>query len=114
MSIRACGPRLVLKCEEVPHEEISEGGIVISSEKKLRKAAVETGVVISVGHSCWRSFQYDETFVPWCKVGDYISFARYAGKVITDPTTKENFTIINDEDVVSIIETKEERDVSVS
>jgi co-chaperonin GroES (HSP10) len=110
--IRACGPRLVLKLDEVESEEVSEGGIVIglSKEKLLRRAAVEKGVVISVGSTCWDAFYYDKPTEPWCKVGDYISFARYAGKAMEDPADGEEYIVINDEDVVSVLETKEERD----
>jgi co-chaperonin GroES (HSP10) len=115
--IRACGPRLVLKVDDVESEEkFSTDGeveiVVVQDDKRVRKAAVEKGVVQSVGQTCWKAFYYgfEEEFEPWCKVGDYISFVRYAGRSIMDPADDEIYQIINDEDVVTVIETKEERD----
>lgn len=110
--IRVCGPRLVLKVDDVDEEEFSEGGIYVAgtNEKRLRKAAVEHGEVISVGQTCWKAFYLDpDEFEPWCKVGDRVSFVRYAGKPIQDELDGQIYQVVNDEDIVYVIETKEER-----
>lgn len=110
--IKACGPRVVIKVDEIPDEEITEGGIVIvDTKKQVRRAAVETGTVVSVGDACWRQFYWsDEDFTPWCKVGDRITFIRYAGRRVEDPVSGEDYAVINDEDVISVVQTKEERE----
>lgn len=66
---------------------------------KREKAGVDKGVVLAIGPDAWKAYGSE----PWCQVGDYIAYARYAGKRITDPETNEDVLVINDEDVVAII-----------
>lgn len=90
------GYRVLVKADEI--ETVSRGGIVIVQDEKLEKAAQQTGIVVGVGHTCW----YDED--PWCKVGDRILFAKYAGRLIVDPDTGEDYMVMNDKDVIIVIE----------
>jgi co-chaperonin GroES (HSP10) len=66
---------------------------------KREQAAVDQGVVISLGSTAFKDFGGE----PWCGEGDYIAYARHAGKYVTDPETKEEFIILNDEDVVAVL-----------
>lgn len=76
-------------------------GIVIADqEQKREQAAIDTGVVIEVGPTAFKDFGLDE---PPIKVGQTIVYARYGGKAIVDPETKETFVALNDEDVICIL-----------
>tara|TARA_R110000868_G_scaffold57343_1_gene177190 strand:- start:261 stop:584 length:324 start_codon:yes stop_codon:yes gene_type:complete len=67
-------------------------------DRKRAQAGVDKGVVVSIGPTAFRDFGAESPI----KVGDYIAYARFAGKVLTDPATEEDFVILNDEDVVCI------------
>lgn len=78
-------------------------------EAEFEKAASEFGVVVAVGPSAFRDekFGYGKDFwEPWCKVGDEILFSKYAGKLVHDPDTKDDYMVINDEDVKIVLERK--------
>ena len=105
MSIQPCGHRLVVK--PFKQEEVDEvlkaakkfGFQIVNENQKREDASVDKGVVLSIGSTAWKDFNSE----PWCKVGDTILFAKFAGKFIEDPETKENLCILNDEDVVAVI-----------
>ena len=82
----------------------SMGLIIPETEDKRRaQAGVDQGTVVAIGPTAFKDF---DTEVP-CKVGDFIAFAKYSGKIVTDPDDNEEYVIINDEDVVALIkETK--------
>lgn len=75
-------------------------GIVIldDSQRQREQQAVDRGTVVSLGPTVFKDFGADCTLKP----GDEIVYAKYAGKEVTDIYTKEQFVIINDEDVVAI------------
>lgn len=104
--IKVCGHRLLIKqidyLEDDPaYQRIKALGITIADteENKRAKESVDQGTVVQVGPTAWNDFGTD----PWCKVGDKIVYAKYAGKLIVDPSTQEKFYAINDEDVVAVI-----------
>lgn len=105
--IKVVGHRVLVRPFKV--EEIDEtfkraklAGIELLNQDELRREqnAVDRGVVVSVGATAFKDFGGD----PWCKEGDIIYFAKYAGKYIEDPKTKEKYTILNDDDVVAVYE----------
>lgn len=67
-------------------------------DRKRAQAGVDKGVVVSIGPTAFRDFGAESPI----KVGDYIAYARFAGKLLTDPATEEDFVILNDEDIVCI------------
>jgi co-chaperonin GroES (HSP10) len=75
-------------------------GIVIPDhdDRKRAQAGVDKGVVVSVGPTAFRDFNAESPIKP----GDYIAYARFAGKILSDPYTEEEFVVLNDEDVVCI------------
>lgn len=73
--------------------------LVKNEDTKREQASVDKGTVLYVGADAFKAFG-GET---WCSVGDYIAYARYAGKYITDPETNEDVLVINDEDVIAVI-----------
>lgn len=73
---------------------------IVEAERKREQAAIDTGEVVEVGPTAFRDFGLD---TPPIKPGDVVVYAKYGGKAIQDPVTKENFVALNDEDVIAII-----------
>lgn len=72
-------------------------GIHVQLDKREQEA-VEFGVVVQVGPTAFKDYGRDSTIL---KVGDRISFARYAGKSIT--INGDKLIILNDQDCICII-----------
>lgn len=106
--IQPCGHRLVVKAykqeevDEVVKRALAAGFEIVNTNKKREDASVDKGIVLAIGPTAWKDFDS----LPWCKVGDEIIFAKFAGKVVTDPDSNEDVFILNDEDVVAVV-TKE-------
>jgi co-chaperonin GroES (HSP10) len=76
-------------------------GIEISfGEKNREQMAIDSGVVVSVGPTAFKDFGAENSPIA---VGDRVVYARYGGKIITDPSTKEDFVALNDEDVIAVL-----------
>lgn len=69
------------------------------SEKAREQAAISEGVVESVGATSFKDFGTTSPI----KKGDYIVYAKYAGRPIEDRDTKEMYVLLNDEDVLALI-----------
>ena len=95
------GHRIIVKPDKV--EDMSAGGIILQVDEKLEKAGIQRGVLVAVGDQAWKAFSTDFTGEPWANVGDYIYYSRYAGKIQIDPIDDEEYMILNDEDVLSVI-----------
>jgi co-chaperonin GroES (HSP10) len=82
------------------YKRMKELGLVLaeSDDKKRAQAGVDTGTVVQVGSTAFKDFGTDSPI----SVGDKIAYARFSGKFITDPATKEEFVALNDEDVICI------------
>jgi len=65
------------------------------AEAKMERNGVDRGVVMAIGPTAFKDFGA----VDVVQVGDYIAYARYAGKKIKDVDEVE-YLVINDEDVV--------------
>lgn len=114
MALTVKGHRLLVKPDEVKaqfNELVPDGlknagfEVAITPEQERReKVGTQIGTVIQIGNTCWKAFDGNLTdWEPWCNVGDRITFARYSGKVVEDPVSKEQFMIINDEDVHCVV-----------
>jgi len=83
----------------------TKGGILIAQETldKLR-IAVNCGYVIKVGPLAYKD---EEKFSsgPWCKKGDWVIFARYAGSRL--PIEGGEVRILNDDEVLGTIKNPE-------
>jgi co-chaperonin GroES (HSP10) len=75
-------------------------GIIIaeSEDKKRAQVGVDTGTVVKIGHTAFKDFGTTSPI----KEGDKIAYARFSGKFITDPSTKEEFVALNDEDIICL------------
>jgi co-chaperonin GroES (HSP10) len=113
------GHRVLIKPDEV--ESQTATGIILVQDERLAKGGNQFGTIVSVGKQAWKAFrEVDENGKevngrPWAEVGDRVIFAKYAGKFVYDPTTgtsdkdREEYLIINDEDIVAVI--KDEKEV---
>lgn len=109
MSISPAGHRLTVKpFKQAEVDEVlkaaKESGFlkefkIINSNEKREDASVDRGIVLAIGPTAWKAFDGTQ----WCKVGDEILFAKFAGKFVTDPETGEDVCVLNDEDVVAVI-----------
>ncbi len=68
--------------------------------KNREQAAAIYGTVVAVGETCFLDYNGRPTML---KPDDTVIFAKYAGKEITDPESKETLVLLNDEDILGII-----------
>lgn len=102
MKFKVAGHLILVKREEI--RKTTESGIIIATDEKLEKAAMNRGFVLDIGPTAWGAEWLGGGKVPWCKIGDKITFAKYAGTTYVDEETKEEFLLIRDEDVLMVIE----------
>lgn len=101
--------RIVIK--QVALEEYDEtyqrakaipGFQVVQDEDNKRRAqrGLDEGTVVAIGPTAFQEYGIECPI----SIGDKVTFARGAAKVVTDPESNEDFAIINDEDVVAILQ----------
>ena len=85
--------------------EKTKGGILIAQESldKLR-VATNCGYVLSMGPLAYQDKEKYPTG-PWCKVGEWVIFARYAGSRL--PIEGGEVRILNDDEVLGTIKDPE-------
>lgn len=103
--ITPVGHRVLLEVKEAELE--TEWGFEIVSDKKLEDAAMTEGVLVAMGDQAWKAFGPEFSGKPWAKIGDRVYFSRYSGNVITDPDTEKQYKIMNDEDIIAVVSTKD-------
>ncbi len=121
MAIEALGHRLTIRPDKVVDSEAEKtkklaeaAGFVLpeatkdslDSEFTREQAGVDQGIVLTIGKTAFRDFGGEA----WCDIGDYVAYARHAGKFVKDPDTDENVLILNDEDVIARITKKVAKD----
>ena len=86
-------------------KEKTKGGIIIAQEslEKLR-IATNCGYVIKVGPLAYHDKEKFPTG-PWCKKGQWVIFARYAGSRL--PIEAGEVRLLNDDEVLGTIENPE-------
>ena len=101
--ITPCGHRCLVQVEQL--DVTTEWGFVTSSKENhaREQATVSIGTVISVGSQAYKAFSKDFTGEPWCKPGDKVFFARFAGASVEDPESGESYLLLNDDDICAVI-----------
>ncbi len=99
--LKPLGPRVVVKPDEFDHADpvykrAKEAGIVLQKDKREQQAVVK-GTIVSIGEMAFQPPVGNGT--PWVKVGTRVYYAKFAGKDIVDPETKEELLLLNDEDL---------------
>jgi co-chaperonin GroES (HSP10) len=103
--IKVLGPRVLVrpfKLEETDevYKKIKQAGLVVPDldEKRREQAAIDKGIVISVGQLAYKDWGDG---APWVQVGDEVMWAKHAGKTVDyDEKTGDRLVIINDEDII--------------
>ena len=94
MKIEPLGYRIMLKPKDM--EEVSKGGILIPQNVVDRnKAITNEGTVVAIGPGAYAEF--DE---PWVEVGDEVLYSKYNGDRLIDPSTEDEYIMLNDTDVL--------------
>lgn len=83
-----------------PQEAVSKGGIFIPvAAQKTREHLETVGRVVGMGKDAYK----DESkyFMPWCAVGNWVQFGKYAGKRISYGGVK--YIVINEDEVLGVV-----------
>ena len=82
-------------------KEKTKGGLILADETIERSQVASTcGLVIDMGPHCYDKDRYPEG--PWCKKGDWIIFARYAGSRIK--IDGGEIRLLNDDEVLATVD----------
>tara|TARA_R110000868_G_scaffold75542_3_gene217807 strand:- start:3717 stop:4031 length:315 start_codon:yes stop_codon:yes gene_type:complete len=81
-------------------EETTSSGIILSTtgQREREQMSNTTGVVIAMGTTA-----YDDVTTPWCKVGDKIAFAKYAGLLYKGKDGVQ-YRVVNDGDITAVLD----------
>ena len=86
-------------------KEKTKGGILLSDVTVERSQVASTcGLILDMGPHCYDKERYPEG--PWCKKGDWIIFARYAGSRIK--IDGGEMRLLNDDEVLATVENPED------
>jgi co-chaperonin GroES (HSP10) len=85
--------------------EKTKGGVVLADETIERSQVASTcGLVLKMGQYCYDKEKFPEG--PWCKKGDWVIFARYAGsRILIDGG---EVRLLNDDEILATIENPED------
>ena len=96
--INPAGHRVLVLPREIA--EVSTGGIILATEGQREREQMSntTGVVVAMGDTC-----YTDCPTPWCKVGDKVAFAKYAGLLYTGRDGLK-YRMFNDGDITATLD----------
>ena len=96
--INVVGPRILVLPTKIENKTAS--GIILSTEdaNERERMAATTGTVVDVGGDAYIDYSS-----PWCKIGDKITFAKYAGTLYKGRGGIE-YRVMKDEDVTSVLD----------
>jgi len=107
------GFRVLIKPDPIDDEhDLGDGrSLKIVTDENREKAAQIVGTVVSVGPLAWKDYNKNyENAEPWAVKGDRVLYSKYGGKHVKDPETEEEYTILNDEDVLCKVFEKESKE----
>ena len=86
--------------------ETTKGGVIMNeSTLERQQVASQCGNVLAMGPQCYQDKErYPEG--PWCKVGDWVVFARYSGSRIN--IEGGEVRMLNDDEVLATVENPED------
>ena len=90
------------KEQETIEEVKTDGGVILGTETIDRQqVASQCGNVLAMGPDCYNDpKRFSEG--PWCKVGDWVVFARYAGSRIE--IEGGEVRLLNDDEVLATVQ----------
>ena len=81
--------------------EKTKGGIILTETNKDSQSYLNSvGQIIAMGEEC-----YSNRKSPWCKVGDWVIFGRYAGARVSVQNVK--MVLLNDDEIIATMENPE-------
>lgn len=94
------GFTVLVRPDPIEEQVRTERIVIPDTVKSSARLETHTGRVVKVSDLAWHGVADNR---PWCKIGDHILYAKYGGKFITDPKTKEEVLLIPDKDVLGVI-----------
>ena len=87
-------------------KEKTKGGVILAEDTLERQqVASQCGLVLAMGPDCYKDKErYPDG--PWCKVNDWVMFARYAGSRIK--IDGGEIRLLNDDEVLATIDSPED------
>jgi len=87
-------------------KEKTKGGVILAEDTLERQqVASQVGLVLAMGPQCYMDKErYPEG--PWCKVNDWVMFARYAGSRVK--IEGGEIRMLNDDEVLATIDSPED------
>ena len=86
-------------------KEKTKGGLILGQETlEKQQVASQCGLVLAMGPHCYDKEKFPEG--PWCKQGDWVVFARYAGSRIQ--IDGGEVSLLNDDEVLATIDNPED------
>ena len=87
-------------------KEKTKGGVILAENTLERQqVASQVGLVLAMGPQCYKDKErYPEG--PWCKVNDWVMFARYAGSRVK--IEGGEMRMLNDDEVLATIDSPED------
>ena len=84
----------------------TKGGVVLAeSTLERQQVASQCGLVLEMGPQCYKDKERYPTG-PWCKKGDWVMFARYAGSRIK--IEGGEIRMLNDDEILATIKSPED------
>jgi len=94
----ATGHRVLILVDQV--ERTTKSGIIIADKTADKEQlGQDAGFIVEMGPTA-----YSDQSAPWCKVGDYVKFGRYAGQLVRPHETddEKEYRVINDLDIALV------------
>ena len=87
-------------------KEKTKGGVILAEDTLERQqVASQVGLVMAMGPDCYKDKErYADG--PWCKVNDWVMFARYAGSRVK--IEGGEIRMLNDDEVLATIDSPED------
>lgn len=100
--MKVTGCRVLIK--PLKEEEVDEnvkrakalGIAFLETDERKQKVNMDRGVILQLGP------KVNDDYTEGARVGDTVGFTKFGGKFVTDPDTKEELLVINDEDVIVV------------
>ena len=87
-------------------KETTKGGIVLAETTLERQqVASQVGLVMAMGSQCYKDKERYPNG-PWCKVGDWVVFARYAGSRIE--IDGGEVRLLNEDEILATVKNPED------
>lgn len=103
--------RILVELQDLKREvDLGDGRKLVleyGEHEKRHAASVTEGVVLDIGPDAYKDWGYTDGNFP-LQIGDKVQFAKFAPRPVLDPDNPTaKLAVMNDEDVIAIIKSKE-------